>query len=139
MNTITFANTLNTLRKERHLTVRELSKLAKMGQPLISGLQQGNRRIGEYAARKLGTALQLKDEELDDFIYQAINDCSEKVLNSSKAYPAELLNLVAGELDSLGIMPDKITKCVRKSKNADATLILNDGRSATINLEIAVA
>jgi transcriptional regulator with XRE-family HTH domain len=138
MNTNTFANTLNALRKERHLTVRELSKLANVGEPLISGLQQGNRRIGECAARKLGTALKLIGQELDTFIYQAINNCSEKVLNSSKAYPAELLNLVAGELNSLGISPDWIARCVRKPQNADATVFLNDGRSATINLEVAI-
>ena len=134
----TFADALNKLRKANHLTVYELAKRAGVPQSLISGLQTGNRQIGEYVARKLAKVLQLENEELEDFVYLAINDCSEKVLQRSKDYPAEVLNLIAGELHNRGIFPDSIMGCVRKpSSNTDAALYLNDGKAALINLEIA--
>ena len=133
----TFGNKLNSLRLERNLTVQELAKLAGISQPLVSNLQNGHRVIGEYTAKKIGTALQLHGKELEDFIYLAINGCTEKVLTASKNYPAEILNLIAVELSSLGILPAKIDHCIRQSEDADAALHLNDGRSALIRLEVA--
>ncbi len=74
-------------------------------------------------------------------MYLAINDCSEKVLQRSKNYPAEILNLIATELLEIGIVPDKIRKCTRKPQNdkAKASLFLDDGTEAFINLEVAYA
>lgn len=135
----TFANTLYQLRTSHHLTSTELATKANVPPSLISGLQTGNRVIGEHAARKIGQALHLTGTELEDFVYLAINDCSEKVLQSSKNYPAELLNLVATELLEIGIVPDKIRKCIRRPQRdkAKAALFLDDGREAFINLEVA--
>ncbi len=134
-----FSNKLNTLRKARNLTIQELAKLSAVSQPLISSLEHGQRVIGEYTARKIGTALQLHGKELEDFIYLAINGCTEKVLKASKNYPAEILNLIAGELSALGILPEKIMNCVRHPhSDASAALYLNDGKSAFINVEVAV-
>ena len=120
--------------------VQELAKLAGISQPLVSNLQNGHRVIGEHTAKKLGTALQLHGKELEDFVYLAINGCTEKVLNSAKGYPAQILNLIALELSALGILPDKIGRCVRQSgsDDADAALYLNDGRAAYINVEVAL-
>ena len=134
-----FGRTLNKLRQERNLTVRELARLAEISQPLVSNLQNGHRVIGEYTARKIGAALQLHGKELNDFIYLAINQCAEKVLKTSLHYPAEILNLVAVELGSLGISPAKIARCVRRTnEDADTTLHLNDGKSARINVEVVI-
>ena len=134
-----FGNTLNTLRKDRNLTMQELAKLADVSQPLISNLLNNRRVIGEYTARKLGKALQLSGNLLEDFVFQAINNCTEKVLNSSKGFPAELINLVTDELNALGIEPANIKHCIRHpGLDADAALYLRDGKSAFINVEIAV-
>ena len=137
MNNNTFANKLNSLRLARHLTTGELAIKAGVGQPLISGLISGDRVIGEYSARKIGAALQLTGDAMEDFVYSAINGCSEKVLHESKDYPAELLNLIACKLQSLGILPNKIDRCVRNEKDADAALYLEDGSKARIKLELA--
>ena len=134
-----FGRTLNKLRQERNLTVRELAKLSGISQPLVSNLQNGHRVVGEYTARKIGAALQLQSKELDDFIYLAINQCTEKVLKAFQHYPAEILNLVAVELGSVGISPAKVARCVcRSNEDADATLYLHDGKSARINVEVVV-
>jgi len=137
MNTENFGNTLNRIRKQQHLTVHQLAKLAGVPQSLISGLQTNNRVIGEYNARKIGKALQLDGDDLESFVYLAINNCTERVLNEFKSYPAEVLNLIAGVLESMGISPENIKRCIRKHNGADAALYLNDGKAAFINVEVA--
>ena len=135
----TFGERLNNLRKQHDLTVYQLAKRAGVHQSLISGLQTNNRVVGEHNARKIGKALQLEGEALESFVYQAINNCTEKVLNEFKSYPAEVLNLIAGILASTGIMPSSIKSCVRKPNEiaADAALYLEDGKAALINVEVA--
>jgi transcriptional regulator with XRE-family HTH domain len=133
----TFGNRLNTLRKQRNLTVHQLAKLAGVHKSLISGLNTDSRVIGEYNARKIGNALQLDGNELDNFIYLAINQCSEKILEQYKGCPAEVLNLVGDILAKAGIAPNRIKACVRKPSDADATLYLDDGKAALINVEVA--
>ncbi len=137
----TFANTLHQLRTSLHLTSAELADKANVPRSLISGLQSGNRVVGEYTAKKIGTALNLTGQELEDFIYLAINACSEKVLNASKAYPAVLINLVAAKLQEHGILPSKISQCEHRPKmnDADAVLSLDNGKEAFIRLEVTMA
>jgi transcriptional regulator with XRE-family HTH domain len=137
MNNTTFGNTLNKLKADRGLTSRELAYNAGIGEGLISGLIHDQRVIGESTARKLGNALHLTGAEFEDFVYAAINNCSEKTLEYSKQYPAELINLVVGKLKSVGILPSEIKRCIRKDEDADAALYLNDGTEALIKLELA--
>lgn len=132
-----FGNKLAQLKNSRHLTSAELASKANVPPSLISGLLSNTRVIGEYAARKIGNALQLADDELEDFVYLAINRCSEKVLTASKGYPAILLNLVAAKLQEAGILPNKINRCTRKQNEADAALYLDGGQEAFIKLEVA--
>jgi transcriptional regulator with XRE-family HTH domain len=135
----TFGYKLNALKLARNLTSAELAHKAGISEGLLSGLIHNQRVIGEYTARKIGQALQLHGEELEDFVFAAINNCSEKTLASSKHYPAELINLVAGKLHEQGILPTEISRCIRKEKDADAAIYLNDGREALIKLEFAFA
>ena len=136
----TLSQELNSLRQQRRLTVQDLAKKADVPQSLISGLQTGSRVIGEQAARKIGQALQLTGDELESFVYLAINQCSDKVLRKARDYPAELLNLIAERLCSLEILPERILRCLRKPQtsdpSADAALYLTDGRSALINVQV---
>jgi transcriptional regulator with XRE-family HTH domain len=135
----TFGETLNRRRKELGLTVEELAKAAGVYESLISSLNNDKRVIGEISARKIGRALQLTGDDLEDFVYQAINNCSERVLSGFKQYPAEVLNATATVLALSGISPDSIRRCVRKATAADpdVTIYLNDGKSASINVEVA--
>jgi hypothetical protein len=94
--------------------------------------------IGEYAALKIGRALQLDGDDLETFVYLAINKCTERVLDKYKGCPAEILNLVADLLEKAGITPDCIKSCVRKpeSSEADAALYLDNGKVALIDIEV---
>src|SRR5687767_14137920 len=92
MNTTPFSTLLTTLRTEAHLSNRELARLAKVPASLVGALQSGKRRVGELQARKIAGALKLMGPQLDDFVFAAVNTCTEKVLEQSKPFPAEVIN-----------------------------------------------
>jgi transcriptional regulator with XRE-family HTH domain len=132
----TFSSHLQQLRKNATLTNRELADLADVPESLISGLQNNNRRVGEYQARKIGLALKLEGAALDDFIYEAINTCTEKVLDAFVGYPAELLNLLASQLRKAGILPETIYDYT--VSDGDVSLTLTDGKKATLLTQLSL-
>jgi transcriptional regulator with XRE-family HTH domain len=138
MKTESFGITLNTLRKQRRLTVHQLAKMAGVHQSLISGLNTDSRIIGEVSARKIAKALGLEGSDQEAFVYLAINNCSDRVLAQFKQYPAEALNLVASVLANSGISAEQIVRFERKPDSSDASIYLADGKAARINLEVAI-
>ncbi len=133
-----FSSQLHKLRTDAKLTNLELARLAGVPESLISGLQNGNRRVGEYQARKIGRALKLTGNELEQFVYTAINTCTEKVLGDAKAYPSQLLNLVALQLHRAGISADSIFDCdvTGNQHEQDVTLRLGGGKTASIKTQL---
>ena len=110
MSNAEFGKKLSSLRQNEGLSIRALADDAKVPHSLIAGLQAGSRRVGEYQARKIGVALNLKDGALDSFILAAINTCTEKVLEEAKDYPASFLNMIARQLRLAGILPKDLSK-----------------------------
>lgn len=134
-----FPEYLTYLRKQANFTNQQLAEKAGVPRSLIAGLQSGRRRVGEYNARMIGAALGLKDRNLEDFIYQAIDTCTEKVLKDSQAYPAELLNLLAKQLRAVGVLPEQVDQC-RVQGNHQASIValsLKDGSQASIATMVA--
>ena len=138
---IPFSSQLTTLRTSAKLTNRELARLADVPESTIAGLQSGNRRVGEIQARKLGLALQLKNETLEQFVLHAIDTCTEKVLCESKHYPAELLNLIARQLRKAGIVAESICNydISGDERKQNVTLTLGSGKSATLTTHLQYA
>lgn len=138
---VQFSSQLHKLRTDAKLTNLELARLAGVPESLISGLQNGNRRVGEYQARKIGRALKLTGDELEQFVYTAINTCTEKVLGDAKAYPSQLLNLVALQLHRAGISADSIFDCDISGNpyGQDVTLMLGGGKTATLKTQLLCA
>lgn len=136
-----FSELLSRLRRKAKLTNVQLAELAKVSRSLIPGLQSGKRRVGEYQARKLGVALGLTGDALDSFIFAAINGCTEKVLQDSLAYPAELLNLLARQLRLAGIQPEQVRGCVAEegAQESEAEIFLKDGRQVRLETKLALA
>lgn len=136
-----FSELLSRLRKQSNLTNLELAELADVPRSLIPGLQSGKRRIGEYQARKLGTALGLDGRNLEHFVFCAINNCTEKVLKDSQAYPAELLNLAARQLKAAGIGPEQVIACVieQKRDESQVAILLRDGGEARLETKLEMA
>src|SRR5450631_4108997 len=126
-----FSTQLQTLRANAKLTNNELARLAEVPESLISGLLNNNRRVGEYQAMKIGRALKLTSENLEDFVYSAINTCTEKILNTAKPYPSQLLNLVAVQLHRAGIPAESIHdfNMAGDERNQDVTLTFGSGRT----------
>jgi transcriptional regulator with XRE-family HTH domain len=136
-----FSQTLQTLRANARLTNNELARLADVPESLISGLQNDNRRVGEYQAMKIGKALKLAGETLEQFIYDGINTCTEKILNTAKPYHSQLLNLVAVQLHRAGIPAESIRdfKVAGDESAQDVTLTLRSGKTATLITQLVCA
>lgn len=135
MNQAAFGKLLSSLREKARLTNRELAVMAKVPHSLIAGLQSGSRSVGEYQARKIGLALELKDAALESFMLAAINTCTDKVLEESKEYPASFLNMVAKQLREAGILPQNLRNFqLNRDKSENVLkLYLQDGRIAQLS------
>jgi len=132
---------LSTLRKQAHLTNRELAEEANVSRSLIPSLQTGRRCVGEYQARKLGSALGLNGKALEDFVFCAIDRCTEKVLKEAQDYPAEIINMLALQLRQAGITPDAMDACsisVDKSEG-EVAIVLNDGKRVVLETKLEQA
>jgi transcriptional regulator with XRE-family HTH domain len=133
-----FSTQLRTLRTDAKLTNHELARRAGVPASLISGLQNNNRRVGEHQALKIGKALGLTHEALDEFVYRGIDTCTEKVLNAAKPYPSQLLNLLAVQLKQAGIDPGKIQQCTLSGDKhqQNVTLTLVGGGTTTLKTQL---
>ena len=103
-----FKDLLISKRKALGLTSKELSKQSSVSESLLSGLQSGNRRIGEKQASRIASALGLKEQEKSDFIFMAMNESTQRLLESSKSYPVDVLNSLPGLLRNKGVLPENI-------------------------------
>jgi transcriptional regulator with XRE-family HTH domain len=103
-----FKDLLISKRKALELTSKELSKQSSVSESLLSGLQSGNRRIGEKQASRIASALGLINQDERDFIFMAMNESTQRLLESSKSYPVEILNSLPGLLRNKGVLPENI-------------------------------
>jgi transcriptional regulator with XRE-family HTH domain len=111
-----FKDLLISKRKALGLTSKELSKQSSVSESLLSGLQSGNRRIAEKQASRIASALGLKGQEKSDFIFMAMNESTQRLLESSKAYPVELLNYLPVQLQKMKVTDDLI-RDLREQEN----------------------
>ena len=103
-----FKDLLISKRKALGLTSKELSKQSSVSESLLSGLQSGNRRIGEKQASRIASALGLINQDERDFIFMAMNESTQRLLESSKSYPVEILNSLPSLLRNKGVLPENI-------------------------------
>ena len=132
---------LSQLRTSIGLSNRELAARAGVPHSFIAGLQSGSRRVGEIQARKIGIALGLDGDALDQFILLAVDTCTEKVLCDAKGYPASLLNLIARQLRSAGILPELLSRCaIQDAGNSQhISLHLHNGKTAHLMTQLAIS
>lgn len=105
-----FKDLLKSKRKELGLTSKELSELASVPESLLSGVQTGNRRIGEKQASRIASGLGLLEDEHSDFVFMAMNESRDRLLDLSEDYPVETLNFLPMLLRKMGISPEMISE-----------------------------
>ena len=113
------------------LTAKELSKRASVSESLLSGLQNGNRKIGEKQASRIANALELTGSDKLEFVYLAMNESSDRLLESSRAYPVEVLNQLPLFLKSSGISSSAIQES--RFNNNILELFLDYGKTARVS------
>lgn len=140
MQTRDFRQYLTHLRTSQGLSNRALAARAGVPHSFVAGLQSGSRRVGEVQARKIGLALGLNGENLEEFVLLGVDTCTEKVLTEAKGYPASLLNLIATQLRGAGIFPELLSGCIIKdASNGQAIILsLSNGQTARLNTELAI-
>ncbi len=136
-----FGDKLTRLRKGRNWTNRQLAANASVPSSLIAGLQAGSRRVGEFQAHKIGLALGLDGPELDLFVMEAVNTCTEKVLSEAKGYPSLFLNFIAKQLRSAGITPTDLCQfqVIQSAEGQALRMHLDGGRTAEIHSTLRYA
>lgn len=135
---MSFAKQLQELRKEKLLTVKELGDRAKVPSTLISGLQSGQRSVGENNATRIGQALGLEGDQLRAFVYAALNEAKRKALSAANEYPSEIVNHLPFMLHSAGIEAAEI-EAIEEAANetgTELTIRLPQGRNATLKTEL---
>jgi transcriptional regulator with XRE-family HTH domain len=139
MSPIRFPALLTQLRKRANLTNRQLAECADVPNSLIAGLQSGKRSVGECQARKIGAALGFQGSALESFVLDAVNTCTERLLEDAVHYPSQVLNWVPRQLKSCGIQPEELTGCSLQDGGEEAgmRLFLQDGSIAHLVLKVA--
>ena len=112
----TFKEILKHERLKKGLSATKLSELSGLHVTLISALEHGHRCIGEKSAKKLSIALGLKEREQEQFIYSAIEESSDRLLEASEDYPVELLNYLPIKLQKIKVSANLI-RDLKEQKN----------------------
>jgi transcriptional regulator with XRE-family HTH domain len=123
-------------RKALYLSGKELSKRACVPETLVSGLQNDSRKIGEVQATRIGKALGLSGNELQEFVYVALNESKGRLLNSSKIYCAEILNYLPNLIATHGIGAEEIVDAVILEEGI--ALTLENGSTATVSASVVL-
>lgn len=141
MHSRDFRKYLKQLRTSAGLSNRDLAARAGVPLSFIAGLQSGSRRVGEIQARKIGLALGLNGENLEEFVLLGVDTCTEKVLNDARGYPASLLNLIATQLRGAGIFPELLSRYeIQDAENRqNISLHLSNGKTAHLMTELAIS
>jgi len=95
---------------EQVLTRGELIEKASVYENLNSALINEEHRIEEREAARTASALRLELCKKGNFIFMAISESEEHLLELSKAFPVEMLNCLPVLLRSVGMYAEKIEK-----------------------------
>jgi len=141
MESLDFRQYLHQLRTSQGLSNRALAARAGVPHSFVAGLQSGSRRVGEVQARKIGNALGLNGDALENFVLLGVDTCTEKVLKQTIGYPAALINLIASQLRGAGIFPELLSRCDIKDadKGQLIRLHLSNGKTAHLITELAIS
>ena len=130
-------------RKKAGLSYRALESVTGIKYSALAAMQTGHRPVGEESARRIASAFRLSGESLEAFVLSALSTSRERVLESVKEYPPEVLNLLGLVLLANGIKPKQIMGCDLDSLTPGALqngirFSLRGGRSASLQIALSL-
>lgn len=130
------------LRKKSALSYRQLEGVTGVTYSALAAMQTGNRPVGEQSARRIASAFGLSGETQEAFVLTALDTSKEKVLESVKDYPAEVINFLGLMLQANGIGPKQIMGCDLDMPTPNAPqngirFSLRGGRSASLHVSLS--
>ena len=125
------------LRKQSGLSYRRMELVTGIKYSALAAMENGNRPIGEQSARRIATAFDLSDDARERFVLSALNTSRERVLESTKNYPSQVLNHLALLLMSHGIRDTQIANCQLDGNKLEVTL--KNGRRICLETKITSA
>ena len=142
-NTTKFTKQFASFRKKSGLSYRALESVTGIKYSALAAMGTGNRPVGEQSARRIASAFSLSGETLDNFVLSALDTSRERVLESVKEYPAEVLNLLGLVLLAHGIKPKQILGCELDSLTPmglqnGLRVSLRGGRSASLQIALSL-
>ena len=130
----TFQHLLRSERNKRELTVKRLAELSNLHDSLISGVEHGDRVIGEISAIKLAQGLGLEGKDQISFILSAMEESKDRLLKLSMDYPVILLNQIPLQLHELGIVANQI----HSSEENDKGILLSLKENQRVQIETRI-
>lgn len=131
-----FQHLLRSERNKRGLTVKKLAELSNLYDSLISGVEHGDRVLGEISATKLARGLGLEGKCQISFILSAMEESKDRLLKLSTDYPVILLNQIPLQLHELGIIASQIHSLEKNEKRI--LLHLKENQQVQIETRIQI-
>ena len=133
-----FKKQLAECRERSGLSYRALEKVTGIKYSALAAMENGHRPTGEQSARRLASAFGLSGEMLKIFCLSAMNTSKERVLESVKGYPSQVLNLLGLVLIAQGITAKQINACDLDPRTPNCLkLRLKGGKTLHLYVETA--
>ena len=137
-----FTEKFGSYRKKAGLSYRALEAVTGIKYSALAAMATGNRPVGEQSARRIASAFGLSGETTESFVLSALSTSKERVLESVKDYPPEVLNHLGLLLLAHGIKPKQITGCELDSLTPvglqdGLRFTLRGGRSASLHVSLS--
>ena len=133
-----FKKQFATCRERSGLTYRAMEKATGIKYSALAAIQGGNRPCGEQTARRIASAFGLSGDVREAFVLSALNTSRERVLETVKEYPSEVLNLLGLLLMAQGIEASQIMGCGFDPLAPNhLQLFLKGGRTAHLHVTLS--
>ena len=126
------------------MSVRGLARKAGVSFALLTCIENARRGAGRSTLERLGAALALSGDALENFILDGLVICKrERVLKEAEGFPARVLNALALALRRVGVVPEIVAGCETVQQTgqtppeADLVVYLKGGRRVNVAFKIA--
>ena len=133
-----FPELLATLQKRANLNDTQLAQKAGVPRTLVCDARNNKKKVGQTQSTKLGKALGVTGNDLQSFIFSAMNAAHDKLLEEYTDTPAEIVNLLPQQLKLAGIKPGDFSECkiVATEGECHVAITMCDGRKVMLETKL---